>query len=67
MNITYEQLVQAFTDWGSAYRANPSESLLHEEVSKQGEAENGELSAQHLIKYLRQRGVVTTVCGDEAQ
>lgn len=55
MNITHDDLVQAFADWENDLRLNPDTFMTPEEVTAAAVASVSELRALHLMALLRQR------------
>lgn len=55
MNITHDDLVQAFADWESDFRLNPDKFMTQEEVAAMAVAPLAEQSALYFMALLRQR------------
>lgn len=57
MNITYEEIVQAFEDWEVGYRLDPAKFMTREELGRASTATTAVLRADWFNALLRQRGV----------
>lgn len=55
MNITHDDLVQAFADWESNYRTNPDNFMSKEEVAAMEVAPLSEQCAIYFMALLSQR------------
>lgn len=55
MNITLDDLVQAFADWESNYRLQPDNFMTHDEVAAMAVAPLAEQPAIYFMALLRQR------------
>lgn len=55
MNITHDDLVQAFADWENNFRLNPETFMTHAEVAAMAVAPLAEQSAIYFMALLRQR------------